>query len=87
MKLQEFKIGETFWCSGRQYRCTDVGTRVVLGIRIDGLFQIAHAPEGTTDWISYEQAKEQGWFNGPPYAVSEHVFDEDDLSACEPDHE
>ncbi|WP_201274196.1 hypothetical protein [Microvirga brassicacearum] len=25
-----------------------------------------------------------GWFNGPPYAVAETVFDEDDLEACEP---
>jgi len=32
-------------------------------------------------------AEADGWFNGPPYAVAESVFDEDDLPACslEPD--
>jgi len=24
------------------------------------------------------------WYNGPPYAVAEHVFDEDGIEACEP---
>ena len=24
------------------------------------------------------------WYHGPPYAVAETVFDEDDLEACEP---
>ena len=24
------------------------------------------------------------WYNGPPYAVAEFVFDEDDILACEP---
>jgi hypothetical protein len=24
------------------------------------------------------------WYNGPPYAVAEHVFDEDSQEACTP---
>jgi hypothetical protein len=24
------------------------------------------------------------WYNGPPYAVVEHVFDEDGMEACDP---
>jgi hypothetical protein len=24
------------------------------------------------------------WYNGPPYAVAEHVFDEDGIEGCEP---
>jgi hypothetical protein len=24
------------------------------------------------------------WFNGPPYAVAETVFDEEDMEGCEP---
>ena len=28
--------------------------------------------------------EDQSWFNGPPYAVEEHVFDENDLAACDP---
>jgi hypothetical protein len=25
----------------------------------------------------------EGWMNGPPYALAEHVFDEDALPVCE----
>ncbi len=35
MKLQEFEIGQTFWCGGRPWRCTDIGTRVIVAIRLD----------------------------------------------------
>jgi len=28
--------------------------------------------------------KDTSWYNGPPYAVSEHCLDEYDLPACEP---
>ena len=24
------------------------------------------------------------WYNGPPYAIVEHVFDEEDIIACDP---
>lgn len=33
MKLEEFKIGEEFVCGGRLWKCTDIGTRVVVAIR------------------------------------------------------
>lgn len=28
--------------------------------------------------------KEPSWYNGPPYAVLEDVFDENDMPGCEP---
>ena len=58
MEHSEFEIGRTFWCGGRQWRCTDVGTRTIAAIKLDH----DHDPS---------------WYNGPPYAVAEHVFDED----------
>jgi hypothetical protein len=30
-------------------------------------------------------AHKPGWMNGPPYALAEMVFDENDLPACEKD--
>jgi hypothetical protein len=36
MKLSEFKIGETFFCGGNTWRCTDVGSRIVSAIQVDG---------------------------------------------------
>ena len=35
MEREQFKIGETFWCSGKAWRCTDIGTRVVVAICLD----------------------------------------------------
>jgi hypothetical protein len=36
----------------------------------------------TTETITRSEAQAQGWFNGPPYAVGESVFDENDILAC-----
>ena len=84
MEFSEFQIGETFWCSGKEYRCTDVGTRVVVAIRIDCVEAVHYVSFGASNiTIPYEQAEKYGWFNGPPYAVAEQVFDEDDFAACE----
>jgi len=41
-------------------RCTDIGTRVIVAIRID------------------DHPDDPSWYNGPPYAVAESVFDEYD---------
>jgi hypothetical protein len=30
-----------------------------------------------------EHPDDPSWFNGPPYAVEEIVFDEDDIEGCE----
>lgn len=34
--------------------------------------------------IKLDLDHDPGWYNGPPYAIVEHVFDEYDLEACEP---
>lgn len=35
MKHDDFQIGQDFWCGGRRWRCTDIGTRVVVAICLD----------------------------------------------------
>ncbi len=32
--------------------------------------------------IALEHSEDQSWYNGPPYAVAEAVFDEYDIKAC-----
>jgi hypothetical protein len=32
--------------------------------------------------LSRAEAEAEGWFNGPPYAVAESVFDEYDMESC-----
>jgi hypothetical protein len=84
MQHDEFRIGETFWCSGRQWRCTDIGTRTVTAIRIDRVDVGSTDPE-LRRTLNRAQAEAEGWFNGPPYAGVEVVFDEDYMPACSPE--
>ena len=63
MQLSEFKIGDEFICGEKRWRCTDIGTRVIVAICLD-------------------KYNDPSWYNGPPYAVSETVFDESDITGC-----
>ncbi len=83
MDHADFYIGLEFWISDRQWRCTDCGTRTIIAIRIDSV-EIATVEAGTTSsqMLSREEAERDGWFNGPPYALAEHVFDEYDFEGC-----
>ncbi len=57
-------IGREFKTETGRWRITDVGTRVIVAIKID-------------------EYKDQTWYNGPPYAVAEVVFDEEDFEGVE----
>lgn len=70
MQLNEFNIGLEFYTGTGKWRCTDVGTRTIAAIYLDDLDPISGEPV------------DPSWFAGPPYAVSEHVFDEYDLEGC-----
>ena len=89
MDLDQFHIGVEFWMSGHLYRCTDIGTRTIVAIRISGDHPVVLMQGGVQSvrTLTRAEAEEQGWFSGPTYAVVEHVMDEDDLEACslEPD--
>ncbi|HME23048.1 MAG TPA: hypothetical protein VKI44_17225 [Acetobacteraceae bacterium] len=84
MKHGDFAIGETFWCSGRERRCTDIGTRTIIAIRIESVRVGGNKPE-LHRTLDRAAAEAEGWFNGPPYAMAESVFDEDDLEGCSPE--
>jgi hypothetical protein len=81
MKHSEFSIGTVFECGGRTWRCTDVGTRTIVAIRIDAV-NVGSNDSNHRRTLSGAEAEVEGWFNGPPYAVAEHVFDENDLEGC-----
>ena len=65
MRLSDFEIGTEFLCGGKRWRCTDIGTRVVIAICPDDY-------------------RDKSWLQGPPFAISESVFDENDLEGCAP---
>jgi hypothetical protein len=59
------KLSENFKCGEEEWRCTDIGSRVITAIHLNSTL------------------KDNSWFNGPPYAVIESVFDEYDQPGCE----
>ncbi len=76
MKHSDFKMGMEFMMNEELWR----GTRTIIVIRLGNI-----TIGGTkTRTMNRTEAEAEGWFNGPPYAVQEHVFDENDLEACEP---
>ena len=81
MKHEEFSIGTEFVTNTGRWRCTDVGTRTIVAIKLSEVTVTTYADDGTTT-TSTEAPPDPSWFNGPPYALAEHVFDEDDLSSC-----
>ena len=83
MKHLDFKIGAEFWCGGRPWRCTDVGTRTNVAIRLDEV-EMGSKKSELRRRLSRTEAEAEGWFNGPPYAANESVFDEYDMEGCSP---
>ena len=81
MKLNDFKVGEDFWSGDCQWRCTDIGGRVVVAMRVVRVEVGSSAPQWART-LSRTEAEAEGWFNGPPYPVAERVFDEDDQEGC-----
>jgi hypothetical protein len=87
MNHTDFVIGGTFWCSGMAWRCTDIGTRAIVAIRIDSVDSVETNGSGPLvhRTLTGREAAVRGWFNGPPYSVAENVFDEYDQEGCSPE--
>jgi hypothetical protein len=62
MTRDEFRIGQQFYTASGKWRCTDIGRRVIVAIKLD-----------------QENPRN---YNGPPYSIVEHVFDEYDIEGC-----
>ena len=79
MELRNFTIGETFWTHAGAFRCTDIGTRVVAAVKL-GPREIGRAEKVDGELrITKRIDDDPSWLNGPPYAVEELVFDENEL--------
>lgn len=79
----EFQIGKDFWCGGQQWRCTDIGTRVIVAISVGAreVTELNVGVSGERELLCLVTDSPE-WLVGPPYAVGETVFDEDDFPAC-----
>lgn len=70
---EEFTNGETDEFGPARFRVTDIGTRVIVAIRIDKLE--LELSDGSRRAIQPSHAD----LGGPPYGIAEHVFDENDM--------
>lgn len=85
MQHEEFAIGLEFHCGGKRWRCSDIGTRVIVAISLESREMVRvevdpddKAKRTETRFMSDDPRD----LDGPPYGVAEHVFDEYDIEAC-----
>ena len=83
MQHADFQIGTEFFTATGKWRCTDVGTRVIVAIALESqtMIRVRRGESG--------ERIEEGFLSdyprdlaGPPYMVAEHVFDEYDIEGC-----
>ena len=73
MQISDFSIGLEFYLGDKKYRCTDVVSRTVIAIRIDGVNVVRFDTETGTKETFFETEDEK-WYEGPPYGVVEYAF-------------
>ncbi|MBC4018641.1 hypothetical protein ACFQU2_16650 [Siccirubricoccus deserti] len=79
MRHNEFVVGRVFITGHGLWRCTDVGTRTVIAIRIDSADVVS-----ILGGLEAQSIVAPSWFDGPPYALAKTVFDEYDFPALQP---
>jgi hypothetical protein len=87
---RDFSIGLEFWCGNKPWRCTDVGSRVVVAICLAprDAVRISPDPNDETQRIQTSYVSDDPRdLSGPPYGVVERVFDENDLGGCQVERE
>jgi len=85
MQHNDFSVGLEFWCGEKRWRCTDVGTRVIVAICLEPREMVRVEVDPADKSRSKETrfiSDDPSDLNGPPYGVAEYVFDEYDVEAC-----
>jgi hypothetical protein len=80
----DFTIGCEFTCGGNRWRCTDIGTRVIVAISLEPREMVRSWYEGGERHEERYISDDPRDLDGPPYGVIERVFDENDLGGCTP---
>lgn len=85
MKHSDFRIGTEFWCGGKRWRCTDVGSRVIVAMSLEAHEVVDYVPSASgagPGRLERYFTDDPSWLTGPPFAIVENVFDEYDLPSC-----
>jgi hypothetical protein len=83
MEHRGFVIGRAFATLHSLWRCTDIGTRTVVAIRLDRM-EVIEVKGGRQQQRVIDPRREPGWLSGPPYVAAEQVFDSCVFPACRP---
>ena len=79
MRHSDFRIGTEFFTGAGKWRCTDVGTRVIVAVSLEPRKEFRRKSAGGGQLtVSSDPAD----LAGPPYGVEEVVFDEYDFDGC-----
>jgi hypothetical protein len=80
MKHSGFYTGMEFFTAAGKWRCTDVGSRVIVAISLDAReMMCVHYDENKNSHEERFVSTDPSNLIGPPYGVVEYVFDEYDL--------
>ena len=83
MNHSDFRIGMEFFTGGGKWRCTDIGTRVIVAISLEPRETVrVHYDEKGERHEERFMSTDARALLGPPYRVVEHVFDEYDFGGC-----
>lgn len=80
MNHGDFRLGIEFYTASGKWRCTDIGSRTILAIKLGLRAVITVDTETGTETSSMQD--DESWLHGPPYAVEEVVFDEYSIEGC-----
>jgi hypothetical protein len=83
VRHSDFQIGTHFFTETGKWRCTDVGTRVIVAISLEP-HEMVRSQEGADGRRIEEHfiSDDPRDLEGPPYMVAEHVFDEYSIEGC-----
>jgi hypothetical protein len=84
MAHADFTIGCEFTCGGKRWRCTDVGTRVIVSICLEPRMMVRSWADVAEQRHERFISNEPQDLDGAPYGVAEHIFDEYDFGGCMP---
>lgn len=83
MKHSDLYIGMEFFTGAGKWRCTDIGTRVIVAISLEPRETVrVHYDESGERHEERFMSNDPRDLLGPPYSVAEHVFDEYDFDGC-----
>ena len=83
MKHSDFYTGMEFFTAAGKWRCTDVGSRVIVAISLEAREMLCvHYDENKKRHEERFLSTDPSDLSGPAYGVVEHVFDEYDLEGC-----